>query len=197
MKTLDEVIYAYEQCASEDLMSGCGKCVYKKIRHGGCKLSRNDDALHYLKEYKIKRERIMAKAQDCEDTEKRLQEEIARYQEAVRNCEQAENKYRKAEQDALKALDDWASRPVEENKKLVLTVDNPPLTWDELRTMEGKPVWMEDDTGTKFYRGWAIVLDFEVANGNYLHYECDDYSETCVDVEDIGKTWNAYRKERK
>ena len=67
--------------------------------------------------------------------------------------------------------------------------DNPPLTWDELKQME-------DDTGTKFYRGLAIVLDFKVFNGNYLHYVCDNYSETCVYVEDIGKTWNAYRKER-
>ncbi len=72
---------------------------------------------------------------------------------------------------------------------------NPALTWDELKQMEGKPVWMEDDTGTKFYRGWAIVLNF-IFDGTYLRYVCDDYSETCVVEEDIGKTWIAYRKER-
>ena len=75
--------------------------------------------------------------------------------------------------------------------------ENKPLDWEELKSMVGKPVWMEDDTGTKFYRGWAIVLDFKFSNGNYLHYVCDNYSETCVDVEDIGKTWIAYKQERK
>ena len=74
-------------------------------------------------------------------------------------------------------------------------VNNPPLTWDELREMKGKPVWMEDDTGTKHYRGWAIILEFRYSD-TFILYVCNDYSETCVDVEDIGDTWQAYRKER-
>ena len=42
---------------------------------------------------------------------------------------------------------------------------NPALTWDELRTMEGKPVWVEvlDDNGDHYkWRGdgWYIVKDF-------------------------------------
>ena len=72
---------------------------------------------------------------------------------------------------------------------------NPALSWDELKQMVGKPVWMEDDTGTKHYRGWAIILEF-LYSDTFILYVCNDYSETCVDVEDIGKTWQAYRKER-
>ena len=100
-------------------------------------------------------------------------------------------------QEKLKKLEESRQRFIDKLKELDIGTLNDPLSWDELRTMEGKPVWMEDDTGTKFYRGWAIVLDFKFANGNYLHYEGDNYAETCVDVENIGKTWNAYRKERK
>ena len=72
------------------------------------------DALHYLKEYKIKRERIFSQVQACNDREQRLQEEIARYQEAVKNCELAENKYRQLAQNLGE-------------------VGNDPLTWDELK----------------------------------------------------------------
>ena len=49
MRTLEEVIYAYEQCASEELEEGCGHCAYKDVPHGRCKVERNDDALQYLK----------------------------------------------------------------------------------------------------------------------------------------------------
>lgn len=78
---------------------------------------------------------------------------------------------------------------------VILPEANNALTWSELKQMKGKPVWMEDDTGTKFYRGWAIVLNF-IFDGTYLRYVCDDYSETCVVEEDLGRTWQAYRKER-
>jgi len=124
MKTLDEVIKAYElSCGKKD----CAQCPYNDecLDHFTCECyERMDDTFHYLKEYRMLKDDIVEKR-------KKLEDEIAHYQEAVKNCEEAENKYRKAEQDALKALDDWASRPVEDNKNLVLTVANPPLTWDE------------------------------------------------------------------
>lgn len=142
------------------------------------------DALHYLKEYKIKRERIMAKAQDCEDTEKRLQDEIARYQEAVRNCEIAENKYIKSKitydeklSDYICLRDAWA-----------MEQENPPLTWDELRTMEGQPVWVEW-VGEPF---WAFV---DCIIEDYIFFDmAHDYRKFEINLK--GKTWQAYRKER-
>ena len=54
-----------------------------------------DDAIYYLQEYKIKRERIIANAEAIKAEENRVQNEIAKYQEAIKNCELAENKYRR------------------------------------------------------------------------------------------------------
>lgn len=111
-------------------------------------------------------------------------------EEAIENCLETDAlhylKVFRAEREHLDEL----------HRELVKENDNNPLTWEELQQMEGKPVWIEDDTGTKFYRGWAIVLNF-IFNGTYLHYVCDDYSETCVVKDDLGKTWQAYRKELK
>ena len=70
---------------------------------------------------------------------------------------------------------------------------NDPLTWDELKTMEGKPVWVEWASPRKHYREWFLLdvqgegtIVFRAVNGDSLYLsECD-----------LGKTWQAYRKER-
>lgn len=70
---------------------------------------------------------------------------------------------------------------------------NEPITWDELRQMEGKPVWVEWATPRKHYREWFLLdvqgegtIVFRAVNGDSLYLsECD-----------LGKTWQAYRKER-
>ena len=67
---------------------------------------------------------------------------------------------------------------------------NDALTWDELKQMEGKPVWVEH----KHYNKWLMV--FEVyehtivldGNGFYTQYFDDDNEEEI--------RWRAYRKER-
>lgn len=67
------------------------------------------DALHYLKEYQVVKKVLELKKQQYEELteavqkqsqgrEARSQAEIALYQEAVRNCEAAELKYRKLAQ---------------------------------------------------------------------------------------------------
>lgn len=64
--------------------------------------------------------------------------------------------------------------------------DNPPLTWEELKKMEGKPVWVEEKDMPST---WIIIWD---ATENWLYPTgCDAYRH-----EEYGKTWNAYRKER-
>lgn len=76
---------------------------------------------------------------------------------------------------------------------------NPPLTWDELKTMEGKPVWVEvlDDTGDHYkWRGdgWYIVKDFSQGYyGGYCHLEPNYRTWTEKTYSDL---WQAYRKER-
>ena len=59
-----------------------------------------------------------------------------------------------------------------------------PLTLDELREMDGEPVWVQSP-GVPEYGRWAIV---EGAGENCLFLH-DDF--TC---HDYGKTWLAYRQ---
>ena len=59
-----------------------------------------------------------------------------------------------------------------------------PLTLDELRQMEGEPVWVQSP-GVPEYGRWAIVEGVG-ENCLFLH---DDF--TC---HDYGKTWLAYRQ---
>lgn len=65
---------------------------------------------------------------------------------------------------------------------------NDPLTWEELKSMEGKPVWIEN----KFYKKWLIAYQINesdiIFDGNGFY--------TQAFVIDYGKTWQAYRKER-
>lgn len=74
-------------------------------------------------------------------------------------------------------------------------MDNPPLTWDELKTMEGKPVWLER-TEKYCVPRWAIVDEI---------YKWDSIDDSTVIMQpedeelflsDLGKSWQAYRKER-
>lgn len=56
MRTLDEVVKAYEQCAKSDWEEGCGDCAYRNEKCGSCKCVRNDDALHYLRQLQLFRQ---------------------------------------------------------------------------------------------------------------------------------------------
>ena len=73
--------------------------------------------------------------------------------------------------------------------------DNPALTWDELKTMQGKPVWVEYESCNR--KVWAIIDCFytdaflkDQMNVALPH----DYWH--LEKEMMGKTWQAYRKER-
>ena len=75
-------------------------------------------------------------------------------------------------------------------------VNNPPLTWEELKSMEGKPVWVEynlhiSDRDARS-RMWIIVQKI-------MPWRQDDeliyYSGFVFGKKEIGKTWLAYRKE--
>lgn len=75
--------------------------------------------------------------------------------------------------------------------------ENPePLTLDELRKMDGEPVWIVEIEGNRSY--WAIVQ-------RTVRYKCYDviYMTTLEDAYDYGvstlygKTWLAYRHKPK
>ena len=76
---------------------------------------------------------------------------------------------------AVKALEDVTDKDVGKNE---------PLTLDELRQMDGEPVWVQSP-GVPEYGRWAIV---EGVGENCLFLR-DDF--TC---HDYGKTWLAYRQ---
>ena len=63
-------------------------------------------------------------------------------------------------------------------------INNPPLTWDELQRMTGKPIWVEYEN---YAPDWEIIENVGKVvetNMSILHKE------------DQGITWQAYQKER-
>ena len=80
---------------------------------------------------------------------------------------------------------------------VILPESNNALTWDELKQMEGKPVWMEYEDGKG---GWVIVGKFFSL---FEHEEPDAYvymyylhNKIECSKELYGSYWKAYRKER-
>ena len=70
---------------------------------------------------------------------------------------------------------------------------NDPLDWEELQEKEKKPVWVECKDRT----GWAIYDGIFVRYGEICGiFVFGLYSTSICPREEIGKTWNAYRKER-
>lgn len=72
---------------------------------------------------------------------------------------------------------------------------NPPLTWNELRQMEGKPVWVEAESlsvgVSPYWKDWYIIKSF--SNDEFMY--CNDGFEWAKEMQ--GRLWQAYRKERK
>lgn len=78
---------------------------------------------------------------------------------------------------------------IEKQKEKLL---NPPLTWDKLQLMDGMPVWIEVDRSwnSKF---WTLL---ETANDRINVYQRGQEFAENLWKRDMGKTWNAYKKER-
>ena len=67
---------------------------------------------------------------------------------------------------------------------------NEALAWDELKRMEGKPVWVDH----QLHKGWLLV-GHQVTP--HMRIFVGAFSEQVpLYDDDLGKTWNAYRKER-
>lgn len=74
---------------------------------------------------------------------------------------------------------------------------NQPLTWDELKQMEGKPVWAEEkySFSNEWHGRWEVICsvwDYEWDDDPYLSMTDEEYRHK----NDMGKTWQAYRKEK-
>lgn len=157
MKTLDEVIVALEYCTGFDFVR-CQDC--PGYAEPDCGVQ--NDALHYLKEYRS--EKAMWEAD-----RKGLLDWIEQYKEAREKHQQA----------------------VIEMKK------NPPLTWEELRQMEGKPVWIDS---VPLVRRWVIIKKFHPIGGNknLFDMEVEDGAHFLRKNmrRDDPAWWQAYRRER-
>lgn len=53
-------------------------------------------------------------------------------------------------------------------------LDNPPLTWEELKTMEGKPVWVEDG----LENGEWYIIECFTESGRFIAH--DRYADDTV-----------------
>jgi len=76
-------------------------------------------------------------------------------------------------------------------RNMELSERNEPLAWEELRQMKDKPIWIEFLNGK--WKGWDVVGGFtdDDFGEAMVTVRMDDYYKT-----DLGKNWNAYRKER-
>ena len=85
---------------------------------------------------------------------------------------------------------------LEEYKKICNTLlinvtnllNNKPLTWEELKQMRDKPVWIQE--GDHGY--WIIIESFSITSFG-IHWL--NSAEGCLEKEDMGINWNAYRYE--
>ena len=76
--------------------------------------------------------------------------------------------------------------------------DNPPLTWDELKQMEGKPVWIEGEHGFIWnHKSWVLIDTYDENDDLIICHGIDTgHYEFAIGKEDYGTDWQAYRKER-
>lgn len=102
-------------------------------------------------------------------------------------------------EDALHYLKEYQILQTAYIKAMADLEDNPPLTWSELKQMEGKPVWVEYNfqiSDKKFRdnsKRWCVIREFE------------HWHDTEIIITDNGfvlskneqvTDWQAYRKER-
>ena len=178
MRTLDEVIKAWSICFSDNSRSNCTGCPYAdEDGDAACFNHDREDALHYLKMYRSDKLQWEADKKAYDDER----------QKAIHATKKARERYivlAKDTKDELAVLRDyWAEQQA-----------NNPLTWDELKSMEGKPVWVEDniDEPEDTTKYWAIYRRIDKAQETEYALLSDFY----YDKAQYGKTWQAYRKER-
>ena len=125
------------------------------------------DALHYLKMYRSEM-RMYAENQKYWETE--LKQKI-------------------------KDFGDAKDRYIAKLKELDIGTLNEPLTWDELKAMEGKPVWVEllYHHPEQKYKYWDVIKRFDAVEG----YDLIDLAQTGYLYKSLlNREWQAFRKGR-
>lgn len=101
--------------------------------------------------------------------------------------------------DALFYLQEYKGLSKMWNDKLDKEQNNPPLSWEELKKLKGKPVWVEEKYSflDEWYGQWEVIDDFFWEEPYFYgvpYVSMTDKENRRKD--DLGKKWNAYRKER-
>ena len=102
-------------------------------------------------------------------------------------CDQIEK-----DEDALFYLKEYQTLQFGYIKAMADLDDNPPLTWDELKTMKGKPVWVVEE-GYQTWEYWSLVYWMNADELTLLN----ENGQTTYSKNEQGTVWQAYRKERK
>lgn len=168
-KSLEEVMNALSICGRHSKC--CIGCPYQDISYSTrigntCKDVLHDDALWYLKNY---RSDMQMYAENQKFWEDELKQKI-------------------------KDFGDAKDRYIARLKELDIGTLNNPLTWGELRSMEGKPVWTVestvtyDDNGIERIGRWNIIR--EVTQEHIIFYIGLPYHKSWQ-----GIGWQAYRRE--
>ena len=93
--------------------------------------------------------------------------------------------------DALQYLK-WYKELADDSEAYVKWRENPPLDWETLKTMEGKPVWFEWTGSPR----WGIVDGiYTNAYGVENLVICIPHDYLHFDKRMQGQVWQAYRKE--
>ena len=172
MKSLDEVIKAYEVCHNR-IMAKCSDCPYFGDECATDNMER--DVLYYPKEYRVKQDELERTKKSCFAFvgSKMIEAEKQGQTFCCPNCG---------------------------NEFILLPKENPVLTWDELRSMKEKPVWAEyydpidDKSGWK--RGqWVLVDQFDDDEVEFFPMGAD-YPEYITKEQYKPDGWQAYRRER-
>lgn len=195
MKTLDEVINALEICGHDE----SPKCPYFDTEHWCCCEDHmrsiyplKNDALHYLRNYRENQHAY-------EEGNRKAEEARERYLEAVKNCELAENKYKRLCKGTSQNFADTSQKitcPQCHSEFVILPEANNALTWQELTQMKGKPVWIVDsiideNEGTITREGhWDIVRKIYPEQIAFYVQGMTNHKSW------QGVGWQAFRKER-
>ena len=180
MKALDEVIKNFEICRKARLnFISCDGCTYAIGDNDFCIDCNEIDVLEWLKGYRahIELDKLRDKYSDTSQI----------------TCPKCHSEF--------VILDDPDGDHAQLLKCQALLQDfyrNDPLTWDELRTMEGKPVLVEWISGTwKGLHKWILIrriedliMEFTALDVARVSYD-GNLQKYC-----LGKTWQAYKKER-
>ena len=103
---------------------------------------------------------------------------------------EADRKY--WQEEMTQVMDQYNSARDKHIKELKELKQNDPLTWDELKQMEGKPVWIEEKGYYQTWEYWSLVYwmnDDELTLWN-------ENGRTTYSKNEQGTVWQAYRKER-